>query len=297
MSDNNKKIFDLLTKLDTNVSEMKADLGTLKSDVSTLKSDVSTLTKNVDKLKDDVDTLKKDVKTQKMLQGKLYEEAMRSKVEKEFGVRFAQSFSVTGLVGLARLVTVKTRGEDDVSAQIQSECRLLMELRSSIDEYTVALKSLAAKSKPDAKDSFRVELEGFADDIKVVVLTQNMEEFSTFCRKYSGLTLALFCSRYIKSRPLKEMQFDCRGDVVRENDKFAIIRQLEFKRGDAEGGVSQVFEHIAAEMAAMNIIYTPKMEIRGRAMVCVLNGEKVSRPSFKISDFDDKIELINSPLT
>jgi hypothetical protein len=129
------QILSTLKNLNENVIGMKSDIAALKNDAALIKL-----------IKSDVTTLKTDVDEVKQLQGRLYEEAMHAGIEKEFGWRFARSFTVRGVRGLARLVTDKTRTEDDVDAQTQNEERLLMDMYSKCDIYVASLRSVAKKA-------------------------------------------------------------------------------------------------------------------------------------------------------
>jgi len=137
-----------------------------------------------------------------------------------------------------------------LDVQTQNEVRLLLDIRTNVGDYARSLKERARSAGVRAE--FEVELTAFADNVVTEASAgnapQNIGHFLDFCRQHHELTLALFCARYIFSRPLKKMEFDCRGDVVTTRDSI-VIRQLEFKRADVEGGVTQVFEHIAAEIA------------------------------------------------
>jgi hypothetical protein len=247
----------------------------------------------VDALQSTVNQIGKSVERLERYQGVLYEEAMRQRVVNNFGVRFAKPFEITGLLGLARLVTEKARNEGDVAQQTANELRLINHIRAHIDEFTAALR--AVSQSPSVEPAHTAMLAQFADNAARVAVSGNIDEFVEMCRKHHNMALALFCARYIKSRPLMEMELDCRGDVLfftdaQTNKQTIVVRQLEFKRRDGAGGVSQAFEHLAAELAAISVIYDNVADARGQALVAVLGGGVPQRRAVS-PEFDDKIQL------
>lgn len=290
-----------VTALDTKVTALDTKLSSLSTTVEALatKAHVGALVKHVDEIESRatprMDALMSHIAELKDMQGLVYEHAMRSTISQHFGERFARPFSVMGLRGLIRLVTLKTRDESDIDSQLENESRVVEYLRGNVEEHASCLEKLAVKEKP----ARAAELKAFV--AKARDLSKDVGTFSAFCESDRALTLALFCAKYIYSRPLSEMEFDCHGDVVVSQTAAApphggsaqhtrVVRQLEFKRADVSEGVQQAFEHIAAEIAVIRILDRTSIA-SGVAFVLSLKSSRPQRPSKPVSAFDDDILL------
>lgn len=227
---------------------------------------------------DKIDAIECKIDDLTLQQGKFYEHAMRSSIALRFGERFARPFLVKGLYGLVRLVTSKTEDEDDIGNQLEHESKLLRYMFAKKQEHCAALRLRAPTN--EAAMAFVASAE----------VAKDVGELGRLCidKKVRSLALALFCAPFIHSRPIYEMEFDCRGDVITDTTS-TIVRQVEFKRTDTIAATEQVLEHIAAEIAA--ILAIRGVQASGIGYVHTIGKKNASHLNGPVTVFDQHIEI------